>query len=74
MVARDLASGVRAYFVTAADDPCDAHPASFELVFSSKGKKVSAFGGQGPIPVTRRADGLCSVPITSCSGILLVME
>ena len=74
MVARDLASTARAYFVTAADDPCDAKPASFELVFTFKDKKVTAFGGQGPIPVTRRADGSCSVPITSCGGVLLVVD
>ena len=74
MVARDLASTARAYFVTAADDPCDMHPASFELVFTFKEKKVTAFGGLGPIPVTRRADGSCSVPITSCGGVLLVVD
>ena len=74
MAARDPSGTACAYFVTAADDPCDAHPASFELVFSSKGKKVAAFGGQGSIPVTRSADGLYSVPISSCGGVLLVME
>ena len=74
MVARDPASCARAYFVTAADDPCDEKPASFELIFAFKDKKVTAFGGQGPIPVTRRADGSCSVPITSCGGVLLVVD
>ena len=74
MVARDPANTARAYFVTAADDPCDMHPVSFELLFSSKDKRVTAFGGQGPIPVTRRTDGSCSVPISSCGGVLLVME
>ena len=73
MVARDPASKERAFFVTAADDPADVRPASFELLFSVKGKSVAAFGGQGPIPVTRRADGTCSVPISSCGGVLLVI-
>ena len=74
MVARDSASRARAYFVTAADDPCDAHPAAFELIFNFKEKKATAFGGRGPIPVTRHADGSCSVPILSCGGVLLVAE
>ena len=72
MVARDPASKARAYFVTAADDPCDTHPTAFELVFSFKEKDVTAFGGQGPLPVTSRADGFCAVPISSCGGVLIV--
>ena len=74
MVARDPTSTARAYFVTAADDPCDAHPATFELVFSSKGKAVQAWNGRGSVDVTRRADGSCTVPISSCGGMLLIVE
>ncbi|MBO7684944.1 MAG: hypothetical protein J6V72_01075 [Kiritimatiellae bacterium] len=74
MVARDSASGARAYFVTAADDPCDAHPASFELVFAFKDKTVKAWNGHGSVGVRCRADGSCSVPISSCGGVLLILE
>jgi hypothetical protein len=35
---------------------------------------VEAFGGAGAIPVSRRADGSCTVPIASCRGILIVTK
>ena len=73
MVARDPNSGERAFYVTAADDPADERPATFELVFDFKGKKVEAFGGKGAIPISRRADGSCTVPIASCQGVLIVV-
>jgi hypothetical protein len=68
------ASGERAFFVTAADDPADRHPAKFEIVFDGRGRSVEAFGGAGAIPVSRRADGSCTVPIASCRGILIVTK
>jgi len=74
MTARDAASGRRAFYVTAADDPTGLHPTSFEVVFGFKGNVVEAVGGQGPIPVTRRGDGTCSVPLSSCGGVLLTFE
>ena len=74
MVARDPASGARAFFVTAADDPEDAHPAKFDIVFNVKEKRVEAFGGNGAIPVTRRPDGSCAVPVSSCQGVLIVTK
>ena len=73
MVARDPVRGERAFFVTAADDPADAHPATFDIVFNVKAKCVEAFGGNGVIPVTRRQDGSCSVPLASCQGVLIVL-
>ena len=74
MAARDLAVSERALFVTAADDPADGHPAKFEVVFGSTAKNVKAFGGSGAIPVVRRADGSCAVPMASCQGVLIVVE
>ena len=74
MVARDPARGERAFFVTAADDPADVRPAKFDIVFSVKSKRVEAFGGGGAIPVTRRPDGFCTVPLASCQGVLLVLH
>ena len=44
MVARDPASHERAFFVTAADDPTDVHPAKFDIVFNVKAKRVEALG------------------------------
>ena len=74
MVARDPACGERAFFVTAADDPSDVHPAKFDIVFNVKAKRVEAFGGNGAIPVTRRQDGSFSVPLTSCQGVLIILH
>ncbi|MBQ8113125.1 MAG: hypothetical protein IJ146_07940 [Kiritimatiellae bacterium] len=74
MVARNAACTDRAFYVTAADDPTDEHSAKFEVVFDFKGKSVEAFGGNGTIPVSRRADGSCAVPIASCQGVLIVVK
>ena len=73
MAARDPANGEKAFYVTAADDPGDAHNASFDVVFSPKGKRVEAFNGSGRVPAKRLADGSCAVPISSCGGVLLVI-
>jgi hypothetical protein len=70
MSARDPACTARALFVTAAEDPEDAKPASFELVFRAPGAK--AYGGDGPVPLKNLPDGSCSVPLRSCQGVLLV--
>jgi hypothetical protein len=70
MSARDPACTARALFVTAAEDPEDARPASFELVFRAPGAK--AYGGDGPVPLRILPDGSCSVPLRSCQGVLLV--
>jgi hypothetical protein len=71
---RVLSAGERAFFVTAADDPADVHPAKFDIVFSANAKLVEAFGGSGAIPVSRRPDGSCAVPLASCGGVLLVVK
>ena len=71
MVSRDSASAERALFVTAADDPADGRPQSFEILFDVDGGGAKAFGGGGAIPVARRADGSCAVRIASCQGVLL---
>ena len=73
MAARDPANGEKAFYVTAADDPGDAHNDSFDVVFSPKGKRVEAFNGSGRVPAKRLADGSCAVPISSCGGVLLVI-
>ena len=74
MVARSADCTDRAFYVTAADDPADEHPAKFEVVFDFKGKSVEAFGGNGAIPVSRRADGSCAISIASCQGVLIVVK
>jgi hypothetical protein len=70
MSARDPASTARALFVTAADDPEDAKPASFEVIF--RAPSPNAYGGKGPVSVKILPDGSCSVPLRSCHGVLLV--
>ena len=68
-------SGWTAFFVTAADDPADVHPAKFDIVFGARAKRVEAFGGSGAIPVSRRrSDGFYVVPLVSCQGVLIVLH
>ena len=69
MVSRDPASKTRAVFITAADDPTDEHPATFDILFGAKNGK--AFGANGQIPMQKRGDSF-AVPLASCGGILLV--
>ena len=61
--------------MTAADDPSDVRPATFDIVFNFKAKRVEAFGGSGAIPVSRRrSDGFYVVPLASCHGVLIVLH
>lgn len=70
MVARSSTLFAKALFVTAADDPCDQNQKDFEVVFKSA--SAIAFDGNGKVEVKRRDNGLFSVPISSCRGLLLV--
>ena len=70
MVRRGSGRG-RALFVCVADDPYNESPAHHTLSFRAKGRKVKAFGGNGPIEVTRTDDGLYEIPVVSNQGVLL---
>ncbi|MBR4172209.1 MAG: hypothetical protein IKR48_11215 [Kiritimatiellae bacterium] len=69
MMPRDPTGKAHAVFITAADDPADEHPATFDILFQAK--NVKSFGANGEVPV-RKQDGSFAVTISSCGGILLV--
>ncbi len=70
MVSRS-GNGDRALFVCAADDPYDEHPTKHTLTFRADGRRVSATGPQGPVPVRVAADGSYSIELASSQGILI---
>ena len=72
MVLRDKSDETCAVFVTAADDPCDEHPATFDILFRAKG--VRAFGGNGPLKVEVLDGSSCAVPLSSSCGVLLIAD
>lgn len=71
MVPRAAASG-SAIFVFASDDPYDEHPQQRTIRFIPHGDTVRAFGGSGPIPVTRGDDGVCTISLGSNNAALVV--
>ena len=64
-------NGDNAFFVCAADDPYDEHPATHTLTFQAEGRRISATGPQGPVQVKVGTDGKYSIDITSNQGILI---
>lgn len=70
MVSRS-GDGSRAVFVCAADDPYDEHPSVHTLTFRAGGRRVTARGTQGDIPVTTDADGTYTLELASNQGILI---
>ena len=64
-------NGDNAFFVCAADDPYDEHPATHTLTFQAEGRRISATGTQGPVQVKVGTDGKYSIDITSNQGILI---
>ena len=61
----------RALFVCVADDPYDENPRQHTLRFRAKGRKVKAYGGDGPIEVTGTGPGSYEIPVTSNQGLLI---
>ena len=62
----------KALFIAAADDPYDQHPAERTVTFTvDSSVTVEAFGGKGRVPVTRAVDGVCTVTIPPCGGVLV---
>ncbi len=64
-------NGDYAFFVCAADDPYDEHPASHTLTFQSEGRRISAAGPDGPVQVKVGTDGTYSIDMKSNQGILI---
>ena len=62
--------GSSALFLCAADDPEDKAPKQFNVTFRCNGKSVTANG----VALSPNADGLYSLPMKSCSGVLLVSK
>lgn len=71
MVSRN-ADGARALMICVADDPQDVSPKNRRIVFRSDKRSVTAFGGEGKIPVTRLSDGSFAVDVKSNGGIMIV--
>lgn len=62
----------KALFLAAADDPYDQHPAERTVTFTvDDSVTVEAFGGHGRVPVTRAADGVCTVTLPASGGVLV---
>jgi len=69
MDARDGGKG-KALFVCVADDPYDQAPASHVLRFKTRGRKVSVWGGNGPVPL-KRTKGVYECTVSSSQGVLI---
>lgn len=61
----------KALFICVADDPYNENPQKHTLRFCAKGRKVKALGGNGPIAVSRTADGCYEIPVVSNQALLL---
>ena len=73
MVARRGATGRTAYFVLAADDPFDEHPATHRCILKAKGR-VRAMGKDGPLALTDNGDGTWSFELASNACALIEEE
>jgi len=60
--------------ISCADDPFNENPVEYNITFRAGKRMIRAFGGNGPIPVTKREDGSYSVPAASNRGILLTAK
>ena len=69
-------SGGYAMFIAACDDPEGAAPKTHKVTFRPGSAKavVKAFGGNGPVNVTKAQDGTRTVSLRSCDGVLVVSE
>lgn len=64
--------GARALMVCAADDPQDVAAAQRRVIFRSDKRTVTAYGGEGKLPVTKLSDGSFAVDIKSSGGVMIV--
>lgn len=65
----------KALFIAAADDPYDAHPQDRTVTFTVDPERtVTAYSGQGRVPVVRDADGVCTVTLSPCGGVLITAD
>lgn len=68
-----LLVGAYCFRKAAYDDPYDKAPARRALVFrAQEGLAVEAFGTNGPLELTREADGSFSFPICENAAVMLV--
>lgn len=63
-----------ALMIAAADDPYDRDTKEINILFKADGRRITALGGNGNIPVERTADGYCSVTIKSNDGVLITAK
>ena len=75
MTPRGKDDGSRALFVVASGDPFDYAPAMRTVAFRiPKMRAVSAFGGHGPVALTREADDMFSLRLAENDAVMLVSE
>ena len=74
MVPRTAAVRANAIFVFASDDPYDENPQPRTIRFVPHGRTVRAFGGYGPLPVSRGDDGVCTLSLMSNNAVLITVE
>ena len=60
-----------ALFICVADDPYNENHREYTLGFTSKSRKVKAWGGDGPIALKRCDGGRFEVPVASNQGLIL---
>ena len=60
-----------ALFICVADDPYNENHKEYTLGFTSKSRKVKAWGGDGPIALKRCDGGRFEVPVASNQGLIL---
>ncbi|MBQ6141750.1 MAG: hypothetical protein IJI54_10750 [Kiritimatiellae bacterium] len=68
------AARANAIFVFASDDPYDEHPQQRTIRFTPHGDTVRAFGGTGPITVTKGEDSICTISLMSNNAALVVVK
>lgn len=73
MVSR-YGDGSRALMICAANDPLDERPGSLTLRFSTDYGLVHAVKGGGMATVAQDDDGVYSLELGSCGGVLLIAE
>ena len=74
MVPRTAAVRGNAIFVFASDDPYDDNPQLRTIRFVPHGRSIRAFGGYGPLPVSRDDDGVCTISLMSNAAALITVE
>ena len=73
MVPRGQDDGSRALFAVASGDPFDVAPAVRTVTFRApEGRKIAAFGGNGPVALTQEADGTFTLPISENAAVILI--